>query len=140
MSIEYSIIAMNNAVKKEIVLKAFDPYCTKINDEEYSLDYGDEVYENQVISNSCTLMLSLNEENEQIVESIEILRPCVGTELEKALFLLIHEYPMFFAAPDFPIMTANQQCMDLLEAEDPDTFEDVTLVSSFDEFSDLLCC
>lgn len=140
MSIEFILIAMNDTVKKDVVLKAFGPYCTKIDDEEYSLDYGDEVYKDQIISNSCTLMLSLNEENEQVIESIEILRPCDHPALEKAIFSLIHEYPIFFAAPDFPMMTANQQCMELLEAEDPETFEDITLVSSFDEFSALLCC
>ncbi|MCO6548224.1 MAG: hypothetical protein J6583_10670 [Gilliamella sp.] len=138
MGIEYSIIAMDDSVTQDIVLNAFSPYCTKKDDEEYLLDYGDEVYEDMIICNHCTLSLSFKESSKDIIESIEIIKPSDHPALEKAIFLLIHEYPMFIAGPDFPLMTANKKCMDLLKVEDIKTYEDTELVSSFDEFSNLL--
>lgn len=138
MGIEYGIIAMDNSVRQNMVLNAFSPYCTKVNDEEYSLDYGDEIYNDKIISNSCTLIFSFDEEDESIVSSIDILSPCDHIELEKAIYSLIHQYPMIFTCSDFPLMTANKKCMDLLKEEDLETFEETTLVTSFDEFSSLL--
>lgn len=139
MGIEYSIIAMDDSITQDIALKAFSPYWMKKDNEEYSLDYGDEIYGDKVIHNHCTLLLNFKEGSKSVINSIEILKPSDDLNLEKAIFLLIHEYPMFFVAPDFPMMTANQKCMDLLEVEDAETFEEMTFVSSFDEFSNLLC-
>lgn len=139
MGIEFTIMSMDDSVTKDIVLKTFSPYWTKIDDDEYELDYGDEIYEGKVVSNSCDLFLNFRDDKEQIIRSINIISPCSDPELDKAIFLLIQKYPMFFAAPDFPLMTANQKCMELLKTEDEETFEEMTFVESFEEFSGLLC-
>ena len=56
----------------------------------------------------------------------------------KNYFLLIHEYLIFIAVSDLPLMTANKKCIDLLEVEDIETYKDTILVLSFDDFSNLL--
>ena len=137
MGVEYSIVAMSDTLTQDIVLNAFSPYWTKIYDEEYLLNYGDEVYQDKILHNRCTLSLHFKEGSKRVIKSIEILKPCNHGELRKTIFLLIHEYPLFIASPDFPWMTANKECIDLLKVKYLKTYENTMLVSSFDEFSNL---
>lgn len=141
MGIEYFIIAMgrDGAATKEEVLDAFSPYWTEKEQDYYFLDYGKEMYQGMVIHNECHFYIRFYE-NDVAVEGVTIIKPCGDIEMERAVFQLIHKFPMIATYPVEPllIVTANQQCVEMIKENYPELLDDLTVVSSFDEYYDLI--
>lgn len=61
-------------------------------------------------------------------------------KMEKAVFQLIHLFPMIVTYPVDPLLviTANQKCIEIIKEEHPDLLPDLTIVSSFEEYYEVL--
>ncbi len=140
MGIEYFIIGMdsNDAASKEEVLEIFSPYWTEKEENHYFLDYGKETYNGYIVHSGCHFDIRLYKDS-SLVSSVTIYKPCGDIRMEKAVFQLIHEFPMFVTYPSDPpmIITANEQCAKLFKAENPEFSEDIKLVLSFMQYYDL---
>ena len=140
MGIEYFIIGMDidDSATKEEVLEIFSPYWTEKEENYYLLDYGKEIYEGYEIHNECHFSINFYEDK-IAVKGVTIFKPCGDIDMEKAVFQLIHQFPMIVTYPVEPslIITANQKCAEIIKAKHHDLFKDLTTVSSFEEYYDL---
>lgn len=138
MGIEYFIIGMSSegTATKEEVLEIFSPYFTQKQENYYLLDYGKEIHEGYVLHNECHFDIDFYEDN-LAVKAVTIFKPCSDIRLEKAVFQLIHLFPMIVTYPVDPLLviTANQKCIGIIEEEHPDLLPDLTIVSSFEEYN-----
>ncbi|KYQ78620.1 hypothetical protein AWW73_08530 [Acinetobacter lactucae] len=136
MGIEYFIFSMEDSATKEDILDIFSPYWTEIDDNYYFLDYGVEVYEGRMAGVHCHFSITFGKDNSS-VEGLTIFKPCGSEKMERAVFKLISDFPMFVTYPSDPlvVVTANPKCVELLREKYPDFLaEDVTVVSSYEEY------
>jgi hypothetical protein len=140
MGSEYFIIGMdsNGAVAKEEVLEIFSPYWTEKEENYYFLDYGKEIREGYIVHNECHFNIDFYEDN-LAVKGVTIFKPCSDIKLEKAVFQLIHQFPMIVTYPVEPLLviTANQKCVEIIKEEHPDLLPDLTIVSSFEKYNSI---
>jgi hypothetical protein len=141
MGIEYFIIGMSSkgAATKEEVLEIFSPYCIEKEENYYLLDYGDEVHEEHIVHNQCHFYIDFYEDN-LAVKDVTIIKPCGDLKMEQAVFQLIHLFPMIVTYPVDPLLviTANQKCIEIIKEEHPDLLPDLTIVSSFEEYYEVI--
>lgn len=135
MGIEYFIIAMDESASKEDILKAFTPYWTEVENNYYFLNYGVTKFQGMEVNSQCHFSINFNESS-KLVEGITIYKPCGDIKMEKSIFRLIRDYPMFITYPSDPlvVVTANPKCFALVKKQYPDFIKDLKLVSSFEEY------
>ncbi|MGQ9373797.1 hypothetical protein ACUM6W_08200 [Acinetobacter tandoii] len=140
MGIEYFIIGISSdgAPTQEDVLELFSPYWTEKEENYYFLDYGKEVYQGLVVHNECHFNIDFHEDN-LAVKGVTIFKPCSDVKLEQAIFQLIYKFPMFVTYPSEPllIITANFKCNEMIKEQYPELIENLTVVSSFEEYNSL---
>jgi len=140
MGIEYFIIGISRdgAPTQEDVLELFSPYWTEKEENYYFLDYGKEVYQGLIVHNECHFNIDFHEDN-LAVKGVTIFKPCSDVKLEQAIFQLIYKFPMFVTYPSEPllIITANFKCTEMIKEQYPELIENLTVVSSFEEYNSL---
>lgn len=140
MGIEYFIIGMssNGAANKGEVLEIFSPYWIEKEENYYFLDYGQEIYDGDIVYSGCHFDMDFYDKN-SAVRGVTIFKPCGDIKMEQAVFKLINEFPMFVTYPSDPpmIITANEKCVELFKKEYPEFAEDIKLVRSFEDYYDL---